>query len=100
MGDGQATPVEMSLPTVERRTMIGIFDEKGLSVEPKFCLLVVGWPCLSSAVWAAWTQAIGSVLAILAAAWVPARIAKKRKLPRQADTSKVDLRACLTSSPR
>ena len=36
-------------------------------MDPNYCLNLVGWPCLTQNAWAAWVQAVGSILAILVA---------------------------------
>lgn len=52
-----------------------------------YCPVLIGWPCLEPALWIAGAQAAGSIIAILAAAWIPARIAK-RQLQQSTDRTK------------
>jgi len=44
-----------------------------IMADPLYCPLILHAPCLKPEVWAAWWQAIGSIIAILVAVWVPWR---------------------------
>jgi hypothetical protein len=39
--------------------------------EPNLCVIGVGWPCLTSGEWAAWVQALGSLVGIGIAVMIP-----------------------------
>ncbi|WP_057921134.1 hypothetical protein [Lysobacter capsici] len=53
--------------------------------EAEYCVLILDAPCLSQTLWAAWVQAVGSVLAIAVAIAVPFWQHRKDRGDRAAD---------------
>ncbi|UYB52170.1 hypothetical protein OCJ37_19760 [Xanthomonas sp. AM6] len=53
--------------------------------DPLYCPWLLAAPCLKPEVWAAWWQAIGSVVAILVAVLVPLRLQRQANLAKVAD---------------